>query len=497
MGYCLCVHKTRKEIILMIKRILAIALTLLMVFALVGCGSNKRVIVEVTLSTEDAEAILAAAGITLPDVSEVAVAGTTVKWFSYYDAFHNYSEDEIVNTGYFTFKEKYGCEIEWQETTWATKFDDLANLILAGTAPDFYPGDANTFPNYALKGMFAPVEDYIDYDDPLWQDTAFLARNYFSLGDSIYMIVTDCQTNDVVAYNRRVVEEWGFDDPAELFYNDEWDWDVFVEMCMDFSDPDENRYALDGWYWDYAIMESGGANVVVYNPETKLFESNVDDPRLEKAADVVYTLMKNDCIFPVWNNGWATRGGNDNHGVGMKEGDLLFYIAGTWAFTDTVEAISSVWGDVEANELMFVPLPKDPNGDGNYYAESKPIGFCLVKGGENHEGVALLADCERFKILDPTVMSVDRKQLMETYKWTEEMLTMYDTCKAMANTEHVLVEYTDGLGAQLSSTSDEYKKFGRTGNTDSSWAQIKEKNQEKLDYYIADLNTQIAEFIGG
>ncbi len=93
------------------KKIIALAMVVLMIFALVGCGSNKRVIVEVTLSTEDSEAILAAAGISLPDVAEVAVAGSTVQLFSWYDSFHNYSEDEIVNTGFFTFKEKYSEQV--------------------------------------------------------------------------------------------------------------------------------------------------------------------------------------------------------------------------------------------------------------------------------------------------------------------------------------------------------------------------------------------------
>lgn len=64
----------------------------------------------------------------------------------------------------------------------------------------------------------------------------------------------------------------------------------------------------------------------------------------------------------------------------------------------------------------------------------------------------------------------------------------------MANTEHILVEYTDGLGSKLSSVSDEFKKFGRTNQRDSSWAQIKEKYTEQLNYYIADLNVQIEEF---
>ncbi|MBQ8395979.1 MAG: hypothetical protein IJX54_03160 [Oscillospiraceae bacterium] len=55
------------------KKFLSLIIALLMVFALVGCGSNKREIVKLTLSTEDSEAILAAAGITLPDAEETLV----------------------------------------------------------------------------------------------------------------------------------------------------------------------------------------------------------------------------------------------------------------------------------------------------------------------------------------------------------------------------------------------------------------------------------------
>ena len=62
------------------KKILSLALCLLMIFALVGCGGNEREIVKLTLSTEDAEAILAAAGIILPDAETVAAAGTSVKF---------------------------------------------------------------------------------------------------------------------------------------------------------------------------------------------------------------------------------------------------------------------------------------------------------------------------------------------------------------------------------------------------------------------------------
>ncbi len=482
------------------KRILALTLALVLVFALVGCGNNKRKIVEVTLSTEDAEAILAAAGITLPTAEESLASGTTIKWFSWYDDFHNYSQSEIVNTGFWTFKEKYGCNIEWVETTWATRNDDLANLILGGTPPDFFPSgsDCNdTFPNFCIKGMFQAVDDYINYDDPLWSGVKTFVDEYFSMGGKHYIICTENSFENVVPYNRRVIEEWGFDDPAELYYNDEWTWDVFYEMCLDFSDPDDDRYALDGWAYSGAVMDSSGTQIVSYDTELGKFVSNLDDPRLERASNMLYDLAKNECIYPVWNHNWNTRNGTDSEGAGIKEGLCLFYIRGPWAFTGPVEEISNVWGDVTEGELMFVPMPRDENGDGKYYMSVKAAGYCIVNGAENAEGVALFASCERFKILDPTVVSIDRRQLEEKYLWTQEMLNMYDTCKAIAqNGDTATVYYGNGLGDNLWQTAEALKSSARQNpNNAQSWGQAKESNSDTLQYYVDELNLNMEEFV--
>ncbi len=157
------------------RRIIALLLILVTVFVMVGCGKEKRQIIKLTLSTEDSEAILASAGIMLPDAETAAGANSTIKWLSWFDQFHNYSEDEVVNTGYFTFTEKYGGEIEWIECDYFERMNDLANLILAGNPPDFTPSGTNstaTYPMSCIKGQYQPVDQWIDYTDPLWADMA-------------------------------------------------------------------------------------------------------------------------------------------------------------------------------------------------------------------------------------------------------------------------------------------------------------------------------------
>lgn len=62
------------------KRVISIAFVLIMTTALFGCGGRKRTPIQLTLSTEDSEAILNAAGIRLPDANEAAGAETVVDY---------------------------------------------------------------------------------------------------------------------------------------------------------------------------------------------------------------------------------------------------------------------------------------------------------------------------------------------------------------------------------------------------------------------------------
>ena len=475
----------------MTKKIIAVFLALLTVIALVGCGGNKRKPIELTLSSEDSEAILAAAGIRLPDEADTPAAGSTIKYYSWGDFVHNYDDDEIIQTGYWTFHQKYGCEVEWIECTWGERFDKLANLVLTGDAPDFYDAYAETFPQYYLTGVFQSVDDYVDYTDPLWLDIKEFADKFFSLGDKHYMFVTDATFNNVCAYNRRVITEYGFDDPAQLFYNDEWTWEVFYDMCVDFSDPDADRYAIDGWGANGAFLTSSGTMLVTLDPESAKFVSNIDDPRLERAAGYLYELNKNECSYPMWAHGSTRNGGAE--GAGMNEGLCLFWMRGSWTFTGPVDEISPVWGDVAAGELMFCPIPRDENGDGNYYVDTIPSGVCLIVGSQNPEGVGLYAACCRFKTIDPNVIDIDRKQLKETYLWTQEMLDMYDTLYALAHAHSTVIDYEGGLGAVSSAISD-CQNITLTQNP-TTWAQSKEANRDRIDNLLSILNSDIQNFV--
>ncbi len=84
----------------MLKRLLSVILAAVIIISLVGCGSKKRSIIELTLSTEDAEAILNAAGIYLPDAETAVGANTVIRLYGCRNDLQNYSDEEMVQTGY-------------------------------------------------------------------------------------------------------------------------------------------------------------------------------------------------------------------------------------------------------------------------------------------------------------------------------------------------------------------------------------------------------------
>ena len=477
------------------KRIIAILLAAVFIVALVGCGRGKRQPIQLTLSTEDSAAILAAAGIRLPDAEEVSCRGTEIVYFSWIDLMNNYSEDEIVNTGYWTFQNKYDCKVVFYETTYDTRYDELANLVLASDSPDFFPAGVSseaTFPMHCINKTFVPVDDYIDYTEPLWEDMADSAEA-FALGSRHFAFITDITFRNICPYNRRVIEEWGFDDPAELYYNDDWTWGKFYEMCEEFSDADDNRFALDGYAYNGALAQEASGSKIVLKDENGNYISNLDDPILEQANNLVYELVKNDLVYHEGNSYWA---GRDNHteGAGVKDGLCLFYITPFGNIRNTVESISAVWGDVTANELMFVPLPRNDEGDGEYYLASVPSGYMLVQGAKNPEGVALYSACERFKIIDPTVDRIDRRQLQDVYLWTQDMLDMYDECREII-LKNSYMYYNGNFIPNLNTVYEHFRDEIARSGAQVTWAQLKEQYTDQFEYYLQEQNDTINKYI--
>lgn len=171
------------------KRVLTFALAVCSLSAFASCGSSSdssSKVVDKKLK-EDQQQIVQRLADDMKDVRDLK--SNEIKWFSHWDINPTEAEDKEIGADLALFKTKYNGKINWVQTTWETKFDDLAALVMSNDSPDFIGADdMDVFPKGAIKSMIAPIDDYIDLSKPLWTDIKG-ATDQFMLGDKHYVSV--------------------------------------------------------------------------------------------------------------------------------------------------------------------------------------------------------------------------------------------------------------------------------------------------------------------
>ena len=206
--------------------------------SMTGCGSGKTSSSETYDRDVDSEVRNEVReNVQNTDLLKGELENKTIKWLSHWDINPDVT-GKNKPTELVAFEEKYGGKIEWINVTWEKRYEKLAEMIANGEGVDFFPAnDMDAFPKGAVRGMFVPVDDYIDFSSPLWEDVKDI-NDSLMWNDSHYCTVLQA-TGDKVAciYNRKTMSEAGLEDPADLYARGEWDWDAFESMLKSFVDP--------------------------------------------------------------------------------------------------------------------------------------------------------------------------------------------------------------------------------------------------------------------
>lgn len=410
---------------------------------------------------------------------------TQIEWFSHWDINPTESADKDIGVDLALFKTKYNGSIKWVQTTWENYFDDLAKLVMAKNSPDFIGADdMNIFPKCAMKSMIDPIDDYIDYSTPLWSEMQ-TAADKFVYGGNHYVAVTRVDPSYIWIYNKKVIEDIGMDDPAELYEKGEWNWDTMSEMCIEFTNAEEDKYALDGWYYENALLESTGLPLI--DMVDGKIVSHLNDPLLAKAENMMYELQKNEVVYPKDQHDWKVRG--DVFGTGLASGLTLFYPIGFWGI-ENAPSSTAPYGNVEEGEVMFVPVPCDKESDQEYFP-SRVHAFCIVKNAKNPMGVAAWLDCARYAVMDDAANEITLDQLRDDYGWTDEMIEMREHIYTEAAKAPVF-EFAQGVSQDISNLTDNIIKGTMNPAGTHTWTELVEENQKALDYYIEKEQSNIS-----
>lgn len=411
----------------------------------------------------------------LADTLTGELENKTVKWLSFYDPWHPTGLGNTKPVSVELFEKKYGGVIESYSTTWANQYSDLSTYILGGEGIDFFPA-SEAVPKCVISGMTQSYDPYVDWSSPLWESVKDL-NEMFAVGGQHYLMACQATEGYVVYYNRKTIEEMGFDDPKELYENGEWTLEKFKEMLLGFVDNDSERYGLDGWFNATPLYLASGVPAVSIS-DGKLI-NNLNDPSFERAMQFQYDLNKNGLVLDKSLFNWQPQL------QFMGEGKELFYIGGLYEIEQALDIWTKNFGSPE--DVFFVPVPKDEKAD-KYYYNAEIDCYNLCKGAGNPEGVARLMECIIASYSDENSIQISNEKHKSDYGWTDEMIEMKDEVKRLTVANPVRDIY-GGLPTETSTLVSDAINQPLQGN---DWYSVRDSVYDAIDLGVNDANDQIA-----
>ena len=282
----------------------------------------------------------------------------------------------------------YGGNIEWiSAPNDYAYYEKLATLIAADNSPDLMTYEALAFPYGVSKNMFEPLDDYFDVDDALWADMHDIIESYVYNGQHYYYphrIVTSFGLN----YDRKTIRNAGLTDPYELYLADEWTWDAWRDLMMEFCNQDDSHigfYSTDTIFSSF--INTTGVPIIEMTSDG-VITNNLTDPAITRAIDFFEGLGRSGLLYPTehphgdWVSPqiWAT----------VSDKILFLGMEPEWTYiaaTETVQNPKGVENDIHdtVSDFAFVPFPRDPDADA-YYSSTGTFGYMIPKGAKNIAG---------------------------------------------------------------------------------------------------------------
>ena len=396
----------------------------------------------------------------------------TVKFLSSWDI--NPADGKPKQVSLEMFETNYGGKIEFISCTWETRYEMLGKLIAAGDSPDmFSAGDLDCFPQGAASKMFLPLDDYVDFDSDLWAPMKEVNDQFVFQGKH-YVGATSTDAGVVMIYNQKTIDENGLADPVVILEEGNWNWDTFYDMMIAFCDRTNEKFAIDGWWFEGAISLTTGVPYVGMK-DGKVVQ-NLDDPMIEQVQRFMYNMKKQDLPFPKSEYGWQI------HPENIGNGKTLFYPCGIWALyvTDL-----SDFGETE--DIRFVPMPACPYADA-HYLPTAINGFTLCSGAENPEGVAAYLDCLMICRDNEVATKIEQEQIFEDYQWTDEMYDMLLKTRELTE-QHPVIEFYTAVNDTVNDLVNNPIK--ETYNAGIAWSETKESIKFAVQAELDSFNKKL------
>lgn len=493
------------------KRAIACALAATMILGVAGCedapaGGNAPVnnpdtIQTTTSATSAITSIdpdeLAATDAEIKDVSSESFApdGNSGKivWLGYYDLLTDGSSSEQYKI--FT-SETYGGEIEYVScSSGSAYFDKLGTMIASDTSPDIVRYEWLSYPMGMGKNMYESVDGLIDIETPLWEDMSDVIEDFVYQGKHYYLPYR-ISPNFAINYNRKVVIDAGLKDPYDLYMENNWTWDTFRELMIQWCNLSDENIGYCGTGGMSFIATTGTPLIDVKADGT--ISNNAQDANVTRAMEFLSGLYRDGLTYQkelgdwVSPELWAT---NSDRILFLGMGPEWTYSAAS----GTIQNPSGVENDIcgVPSDFAFVPFPRDPSSD-TYSVAYDTFGYMIPKGAKNIKGAVDwiqlnrvyqtdegLAATAREDAINPTPVYYTAGKYEGQQKWAlvwDERV--YDVWQDMMDTSKFDFVFDDcyGFSSDLTTLADTLLNTPLFEG--ASWSQISAENAPLIEAII-------------
>lgn len=420
---------------------------------------------------------------------------TKIKWMAWWDIQEASPAVEVFKKLYGTPENKpKGYEsvadenvfVNIKVSSYADRYTSLSKLVQSDDSPDCFPFEICNYPYSVYQNLFQPLDGIIDFTTDDWADYKE-AIDKFNWGGKNYCPIMSLVPTSFLWYRKSTVEEAGLDDPWELYESGKWTWETFLTMARKFSDPDNGKYVLDGYYPENNFVCTTGTPLIAL--EGGKLVSHLNDANIEKCLDMLRSFdnTQEQLRYPRdIDNNWSPSYPE------WVNGNTLFFEDGTWRYEETWRLYKKKqkWDD---DEINFVPFPQ-MDGSDKYYQSMKQDSIMLVAGSKNIDGYKAWIYANLVASNDPEIQKAGREQSKAEYDWTDTLLDRLDTMKDPTAFTGVF-DFKNGIGQDIASTDNQDNPVEQLTKgpymTGESYTSFREQYQGQIDARLAELNKTV------
>lgn len=288
-------------------------------------------------------------------------------------------------------EQEYGAEFKVVDFggDWGKQYEVLSSLYMSDQMPDLLM-NAN-FPTDLANGFVQPLDDLIDFSNPMWDDVRDIIDFIKWNGKTYFTVNWPFAYPDWFYFNPQIFEANGLETPAELYAKGEWDWNKVLEIAQELTQDLDGDGQIDQWGLGIATgacalhMQTGVSLIDVQ--EDGSLKLNLRHPKIETAANLYRELGPAGYNVLLKDNGEISQ---EYITQQFAAGNIAMYMSGWWR--STLPELAPNWLN---GKMAVTHLPKWPGEEAAY--RGGQIGSMGVGAKcQNPEGAALFLEVLKY-----------------------------------------------------------------------------------------------------